>query len=173
MAYNQRKLHVYKKDFSLSSSSKTVSTKPMFAHSVKTKVLWYHHHSKSFAQVAEFCPTLRLVYFIALPPLAHYSAFIVFLATTLSKKVGPQVKNSVLRFLRTCKCLKFLKSGLVISASSSLCPRWLLSQIIWGLLLHSVTISVELQRGIYSILLPLSREHQLRKVFVLGLGLER
>jgi hypothetical protein len=39
----------------------------------------------SSPEVAEFCPTLRLVYLLLgpKPPLAHYPAFIVCLATTL------------------------------------------------------------------------------------------
>jgi hypothetical protein len=42
----------------------------------------------SSLKVAEFCPTLRLVYLSLRPkpPLAHYPAFIVYLATTLFKK---------------------------------------------------------------------------------------
>jgi hypothetical protein len=42
----------------------------------------------SSPEVAEFCPTLRLVYLLLRPkpPLAHYPEFIVCLATTLFKK---------------------------------------------------------------------------------------
>jgi hypothetical protein len=52
------------------------------------------------------------------------------------QKVIPQVKNSMLLLLRTCKCPVFLK-------------KLVLSQEIWGLLIHFVTIPISLQRGIH------------------------
>ena len=51
------------------------------------------------------------------PPLTHSPVLIVCLATNSFKDVIPQVKNSLLRLLRTCTCPRFQKNPIVILAA--------------------------------------------------------
>ena len=93
------------------------------------------------------------------PPLAHYPAFIVCLATTSLLESIHKWKNPKMWLLRTCTCPRFRKTR-SLSHQRSPGPGLVLSRGIWGLLLHSATTPVALQRGIYSFLLPLSWERQ-------------
>jgi hypothetical protein len=109
----------------------------------------------------EFCPTFCLVYFIAWAwaSICALSSVFSLPCNDFTQKVNPQVGNLMMWLLRTCTCSRFLK----IRSSSHQCSPGLglvLSQGIWGLLLHSATTLVTLQRGIHSFLLPLSWKHQ-------------
>jgi hypothetical protein len=111
------------------------------------------------------------------PPLAHYPAFIVCLATTLFKKVAQQVKNSVslLQLLRTCTCPGFFfrKNSRIIIPQAA--HQALVTCFHVGFLRFTLSLcnySRSPSKCIYSFLLPYSWERQ-RGNGVLGLGLER
>jgi hypothetical protein len=127
----------------------------------------------SSPEVADFCPTLHLVYVIAWPkpPLAHYPAFIVCLATTLFKKKFHKWKHSWLQHLRTRTCPEFLKTWLLFHMQLTR-PR--VRSFDMGFLRFTpllVSTSVAFQHGIYSFPQTLSWERQMK--WIIGLGLER
>jgi hypothetical protein len=106
----------------------------------------------SSPKVAEFCLTLRLVYVIA-----RLQAFICALSSVYSLPCDNFVQKVVPRLLRTSIYPWFIKSQL-FSTGSYLTRPWerAFTSDSQGLHLHSVTTLVDLQRGIYSFLLPLS-----------------
>jgi hypothetical protein len=149
----------------------------------------------SSPEVAEFCPTLRLVYFIAraqasacalssvysLPcdNICALSSFYSLPCNNFVQKVVPQVKKLIL-FVTAFKDL-YVSHGLFRKKIAwSLFHRQLSHQAqgmcfhvrFLRFLLHSATTPVALQHGVYSFIQPLSWERQ-QGNGVLGFGSER